>query len=42
MVNYTKMYNYKYNILKVFYDSISLQCTEHIDHLNRLYKKNDG
>ena len=40
--NHIKCMNYKYNILTVFYDNISLQCKEHIDHLNMLNKKNDG
>lgn len=37
--NYIKSLKYKYNIFNDFYDSISLQCKEHIDHLNVLHKK---
>jgi hypothetical protein len=37
--NHIKCINYKYNILTIFYDNISLPCKEHIDHLNVLYKK---
>ncbi len=30
---------YKYYFFQLFYDTISLQCSEHIDVLNMLYKK---
>jgi hypothetical protein len=33
---------YKYYIFSLFYDNIAVQCKEHIDHLNFLYKREDG